>query len=114
MISVCIGGFIGAMTRFYLSQQIEKKIIHVSFPIATFIINIIGCFLIGVVLNFDFSQNVYLLIAIGFLGAFTTFSTFAVEVVQLIEKKNYVVALIYIVSSGVIGISCTIIGLYIL
>ena len=113
MISVCIGGFIGAMTRYYLSKQIEK-ITHVSFPIATFIINIIGCFLIGLVLNFDFSQSVYLLIAIGFLGAFTTFSTFSVEVVQLIEKKNYMVAVIYVVSSGVIGISCTIIGLYIL
>ena len=113
MISVCIGGFFGAMTRYYLSKHIEK-ITHVSFPIATFIINIIGCFLIGVVLNFDFTQSVYLLIVIGFLGAFTTFSTFAVEVVQLIEKKKYVVALVYVVSSGVIGISCTIMGLYIL
>ena len=113
MISVCIGGFIGAMTRYYLSKQIEK-ITHVSFPIATFIINLIGCFLIGVILNFDFSQSVYLLIAIGFLGAFTTISTFAVEVIQLIEKKNYVVALIYVLSSGIIGISCTIIGLKII
>ena len=113
MISVCIGGFFGAMARYYLSKQIDK-ITYLSFPIATFIVNIIGCFLIGVVLNFDFSQSVYLLLAIGFLGAFTTFSTFAVEAVQLIEKKKYMVALIYVVSSGIIGISCTIIALYIL
>ena len=113
MIFVCIGGFFGAMARYYLSNQISQRF-NRSFPTATFSVNLIGCFLIGIVLNFDFSQSIYLLVAIGFLGAFTTFSTFAVEVVQLIEKKNYVVALIYVVSSGVIGISCTIIGLYIL
>ena len=113
MIFVCIGGFFGAMARYYLSKQIDK-ITYLSFPIATFIVNIIGCFLIGVILNFDFSQSIYLLVAIGFLGAFTTFSTFAVEVVQLLEKKKYVVAVAYIVSSGVIGISGTIMGLYIL
>ena len=112
MISVCLGGFFGAMARYYLSNQIGK-VTNLSFPIATFIINIFGCFLIGVVLNFDFSQSVYLLIALGFLGAFTTFSTFAVEVIQLVEKKQYVIALIYIISSGIIGISCTIIGLII-
>ena len=112
MISVCLGGFFGAMARYYLSNQIGK-VTNLSFPIATFIINIIGCFLIGVVLNFDFTQSVYLLIAIGFLGAFTTFATFSVEVVQLFEKKQFVIALIYIVSSFLVGISCTIIGLII-
>ena len=112
MISVCLGGFFGAMARYYLSNQIGK-VTNLSFPIATFIINLIGCFLIGVVLNFDFTQSVYLLIAIGFLGAFTTFSTFAVEVIQLFEKKQFVIAFIYIVSSGLVGISCTIIGLII-
>ena len=112
MMSVCLGGFFGAMARYYLSNQIGK-VTNLSFPIATFIINLIGCFLIGVVLNFDFTQSVYLLIAIGFLGAFTTFSTFTVEVVELIEKRQYVIAGIYIVSTGTIGISCTIIGLII-
>lgn len=115
MISVCLGGFFGAMARYYLSNQISQRFNRlISFPLATFFVNLIGCFLIGIVLNFDFTQNVYLLIVIGFLGAFTTFSTFAVEVVQLLETKQYTVALIYIVSSGVFGISCTIFGLIIL
>ncbi len=113
MISVCLGGFFGAMARYYLSSQIGK-VTSLSFPIATFIINIFGCFLIGFVLNFDFSQSVYLLIALGFLGAFTTFSTFAVEVVQLVEKKQFLVAVLYIVSSCIVGIGCTIIGLIII
>ena len=115
MISVCLGGFFGAMGRYYLSNQISQRFNRsISFPLATFFVNLIGCFLIGIVLNFNFTQNIYLLIVIGFLGAFTTFSTFAVEVVQLLETKQYMVALIYIVSSGIFGIGFTIIGLMIL
>ncbi len=113
MISVCIGGFFGAMARYYLSNQISQRF-QQSFPLGTFLVNLFGCFFIGVILNFDISDSVYLLIAIGFLGAFTTFATFAVEVVQLIEKKQYWLATLYIVSSGIFGISCTIIGLIIL
>ena len=110
MMFVCLGGFFGAIARYYLSNQISQRF-HQSFPLATFSINLIGCFFIGVILNYDVSSSVHLLVTIGFLGAFTTFSTFAVEVVQLIEKKQFVVAGIYMISSGICGIGCTIIGL---
>ena len=111
MTLICIGGFFGAIARYYLSNQLSKKL---YFPLATFLINIFGCFLIGCILNFDVSNNINLLITIGFLGAFTTFSTFAIEVVQLVEKKQFLLAIVYIISSGIGGIGCTIIGLTIL
>ena len=114
MISVCLGGFFGAMARYYLSNIISHKFyISFPFPLATFVVNIIGCFFIGVMFNFEMSNSIHLLVTFGFLGAFTTFSTFAVEVVQLLENKQYVIALVYIVSSCLVGIGCTIIGLII-
>ena len=98
MIFVAIGGFFGAVGRFTFSEYIKK---HVQIPgyFATFIVNCIGSFLLGFIFGLELTNAFYQLIAIGFLGAFTTFSTFSFEVVQLVEKRNYQSAIGYLISS---------------
>ena len=88
---ICVGagGFVGAVLRYLLSSVFY----HESFPLATFIINFIGSFVIGVVIelssHFSGSPNLVLFFKTGVCGGFTTFSTFSSEVLSLFEKKQY-------------------------
>lgn len=109
MLAVAIGGFFGAIFRFIISQFIHVQLQKAPF-IATGLINAIGSFLLGAVIGSLHSDFVLHFMAIGFLGAFTTFSTFSFEVVQLFEQKKERTALCYIVSSTIISISFAAIG----
>lgn len=100
---VGIGGALGSLTRFRLGKTISSKVTS-GFPIGTFIINISGALLLGIVSTIGFKNNLSLLLADGFLGAYTTFSTFMYEGFNLFqdnEKKN---ALIYILGSLLLGL----------
>ncbi len=99
MIHVMIGGAFGAITRYVLSLLFSKTNV---FPWGTFTINLIGSFLLGIVIATMSSESI-LLFGTGFLGAFTTFSTFSVETMEMLQGKKYVTAIIYIASS-LIGI----------
>lgn len=92
---VCIGGFFGAIVRFFIFQIVTQK------GRATLIVNTIGSFLIGMCgpLLHDGQQQ---LIVLGFLGAFTTFSTFALDVVQL-GKNNKKEAVRYVIRTLLYG-----------
>ena len=103
MISVMLGGFFGAMSRFLISKTLSS--INRGFPFPTLIINSIGSFLLGIVLASEMSQTTYQLIGIGFLGAFTTFSTFSYETLQLMTKGQFVLATYYCVGSIILGAS---------
>ena len=96
--AVAIGGFIGAISRFWLIQYIKSKITTVL-PVATLIVNLVGSFLLGLISGLHVSEMVHLLFAVGFLGAFTTFSTLAVEAVQLWKENNKITFYRYIVLS---------------
>lgn len=109
MLGVAIGGFFGALLRFQVSQWIHTKWKREKF-IATFFINSIGSFLLGLFLGTSYGSFTTELIAVGFLGAFTTFSTFSFEVVQLFEQRRMKTALIYAISSCVISIFFAFIG----
>jgi fluoride exporter len=85
MIFVSIGGFFGAMSRFAISRIQTKS----GFPFATLTVNLIGAFLLGLLLGLDVQGSLYSLVGIGFMGAFTTFSTLMVDAVKLqMEKKR--------------------------
>ena len=103
MILVGIGGFFGAMCRFYIAVWVTQKMKR-SFPIATLFINGSGSFLLGVLASVNVSQVYWQLLATGFLGAYTTFSTFGYEAVQLVSSKQYRIAMTYVVSSMIVGI----------
>lgn len=101
-ILVGLGGSLGALSRYQLGKLINKRK-KSTFPIATFIINSTGAFLLGIVANSNCSNTVILFLADGFLGAYTTFSTFMYEGFTLFEGKKKCNAMIYILSSIIIG-----------
>lgn len=106
---VGIGGALGSITRFVLGKLISKRF-GTAFPIGTFLINITGAFLLGIVSCLDTARYTYLFFADGFLGAYTTFSTFMYEGFVLFEKDKKMNALVYILCSLFLGIVCYILG----
>lgn len=103
---VGIGGFLGACGR-YLTGRLINRYWKNSFPMATFIVNVTGSFLLGLLIFnpelYRRSKEVEFILGLGFLGAFTTFSTFEFEVLQLIEKRKYTTAGLYVVLSFFLG-----------
>lgn len=99
---VAVGGFLGAISRFIVSNKLNNK-----FPfkyLGTFFVNIIGSLLLGFLVNIHLSTTINLLIGIGFLGAFTTFSTFKAENMTLLQANEYKQFMIYIFLTYTIGI----------
>ena len=84
---VATGGFFGAITRFAISNWFKRRN-KTQFPLATFLINITGAFLLGYIIGNGVTTGWQLLLGTGFMGAFTTFSTFKLEAVQLLNRKN--------------------------
>ena len=105
-----IGGGIGAILR-YLISVVPLK---VSFPVQTFVTNVLGAILIGVVVEMvagkEISENWNLFLKVGICGGFTTFSTFSLETYNLIEKVNTWIALGYAVLSVVLSVIGVFIG----
>lgn len=109
------GGFLGSIAR-YLTQQGISKILPVVFPFGTFIVNLAGCFLIGVLYAFSDRNNMLsnewrLFLTTGFCGGFTTFSTFSVESYSLIREEQYLYFALYAGLSVVLGILATFLGI---
>ena len=104
------GGFIGAVLRYLLSLWIIPKTNSV-FPLSTLMVNITGCFLIGLLMGFCAKEQVprawELFIAAGILGGFTTFSAFSNETIFLFKEGSAGYALAYILSTVVLGLSAT-------
>jgi fluoride exporter len=114
-LAVAFGGALGAMSRFWVYNAFLNWTDD-KFPYATLIINILGSFLIGLafVLITERAQigpEWRGIITVGFLGAFTTFSTFSLDVVGLIEQGQSGSALVYILSSVVVCIIAAWLGL---
>jgi CrcB protein len=115
-IFVIIGGGIGALLR-YLSTQFVNKLFTISFPIGTLFVNSIGALFIGFLYK-TFETNVVpielrLLLIVGFLGGYTTFSTYSLETVQYLINGNYKQALLNIIISNIVCIIFVIIGIMI-
>lgn len=110
-VMVLVGGSFGAVCRFAVSSLI-KRIISTEFPVSTLFINLIGSFLIGLLMAAHPGNFNQLLLGTGFMGGFTTFSTFQMENITLFQKKNYVPLAIYIISSFVFCILLAVLGLY--
>ena len=112
---VFLGGGIGATIR-YLFQILVGKHNGTDFPISTFATNLIGCFLSGILaalaLKFKWNEQVVLFGITGVLGGYTTFSSFALEFVNLIKNNQLALAFIYLGLSNILGLILCGIGFY--
>jgi fluoride exporter len=103
---VGIGGFLGAVTRYALGAYIGSRY-GVRFPLGTFIINVSGSFLIGLILTLlaRTTASAYwrYLVPIGFIGAYTTFSTFEYETLRAIQDGQVMTGLLNVGLSLVLG-----------
>ena len=108
-----MGGALGACCRYLFGIWI-KRYISTHFPIPTWVINISGSFLLGVLANLysldQIEDLVWSFWGIGFCGAYTTFSTFSLEVATLLEDNRYKTACLYIGSSLIMGIIASFLG----
>ena len=105
LVWVSLGGAIGASLRYLSSSYL--KYIFPNFPFGTLFVNILGSFLIGLLMSYlqnkNISENfIKYFIIIGLLGSFTTFSTFSYEAIDLFNNRKFLTSLIYILFS-VIG-----------
>lgn len=109
---VIIGGFFGAVARFWVSGMVARRFPS-PYPYGTLAVNGIGCFLIGFLWGLQLSEWLWVLLSTGFLGAFTTFSTFQWESFQLFQSHWSNKALVYMGTSTCVGLALTFIGYYI-
>jgi fluoride exporter len=114
ILAIGIGSCIGGIFRYLLSQFIQNKFLS-AFPFGTMSVNIIGCFLIGFIFGLsergNFTMEWRLFLVTGFLGGFTTFSSFSNETVALLRDGQIWHAFLYIACSVVIGLLATFTGI---
>jgi CrcB protein len=109
-----LGGFLGANCRYLIAGWAAERF-GVAFPYGTLLINITGSFIIGLFLTmvterFIVHPNARLFFAVGFLGAYTTFSTFTFESLALLQSRAYVFAAANMLGSLVLGIVAVTLG----
>ncbi len=109
LVLLALGGACGAAARYKLGSIVLRYNTH-TFPFGTFVINVTGTLLLGLLYGFHVSGNPYLLLGDGFCGAFTTFSTFTVESVQLIHGKAGKTSVQFVVLSVLAGLACFLVG----
>ena len=109
LLLVALGGALGSMARYGLSLM--ASFLSVSGLWATLTANGLGSFLIGMSIAL-FKGDAYLLAAVGFCGGFTTFSTFSLQSVELLQSGQKGLAALYIVGSVALSMGCVVMGLY--
>jgi fluoride exporter len=104
---VGLGGFLGANARYLLGGWIASRL-GVGFPYGTYVINVTGSFVLGFFLAFAqdrawVAPSARLMFAVGFVGAYTTFSTFEYESIRLLQDEELLLAAMYLIGSVVSG-----------
>ena len=98
-----LGGVLGGLSRFQIGSALSRRC-NTVFPVATFLINLSGAFFLGVLMAASPQGRWYVFLGDGFLGAFTTFSTFMYEGTSLLREKERVRGFLYVAASLLLGI----------
>lgn len=111
---VALGGALGASARYGVGRWIVEQG-HTGLPWGTWVVNLLGCFLIGLALPFlaQESHKGHLLLLVGFLGAFTTFSTFSMDTLMLIGNGKSAAAVFNIAGTVILGFGLVWLGVQI-
>lgn len=112
---VGFGGFVGSILR-YLAAIVFSSQSTSGFPLATFAVNVIGCFLIGVIFALSEKGNVLspewrIFLTTGFCGGFTTFSSFSYESIKLLQDGQFLYLSLNVILSVVLGFAATYLGM---
>ena len=115
LLIVGMGGFIGAVLRYLISGGVQKWSQSVDFPYGTLAVNLIGCLIIGMLTRLDemrslLSPEMRFFVLIGLLGAFTTYSTFSNEAMNLINDRRFNLAVLYMAAHLVLGLGAVLAG----
>jgi fluoride exporter len=109
------GGALGSSAR-YLVNVGAGKLLGIGFPWGTLIVNIAGCFIMGLVVGWGalrgLSNEARVFLATGILGGFTTFSAFSADFAALIERKNFALSALYLTGSVILSLAAVFAGLY--
>lgn len=112
-IAISLGAIAGALSRYYISVALTDRL-GLGFPYGTTVVNLSGAFIMGLFVALvaqrlpNLSPELRLLISVGFLGSFTTFSTYALDTVNLLRDRPWFLALFYWAGSPILGV----LGLY--
>lgn len=114
-IYLSLGGAAGTLSRYWLSG-VAQRMVGGSFPLGTFAVNMVGCLLFGAVWGFFENRmlpgsEVRLLVLTGFMGAFTTFSTYMFETAELVKYGQMAIALLNVVGQSAIGLILVLAGI---
>ncbi len=104
---IALGGALGSLARYGVALWVQQRV-GGAFPSGTFLVNVSGCLIMGVVMTLlteggAFDPNWRFLVPIGFIGAYTTFSTFEMETFRAVEEGGLLIALSNIVFSVIVG-----------
>jgi fluoride exporter len=114
-IAISLGAISGALSRYYLGLWFAQRF-GSAFPYGTLFINLSGCLLMGVFTVIvlervpNLAPDVRLLVSVGYLGAYTTFSTYILETSNLLQTGHSLVALLYWIGSSIVGLICLEVG----
>lgn len=116
LLLVAAGGAVGSLARYKLSGLILHHSIDWRFPAGTFVVNVAGCLVIGILAGLAaqadyFSPAVRLLLFTGLLGGFTTFSAFGFETIYLLKRGEVLVAAAYVLASVAVGLLAVWVGM---
>ncbi len=115
--AIAAGGAVGAVMRHLVARQI-MKLAGVGFPLGTLVVNVVGSFLMGVLVallvhGWKVGAELRAFLMVGVLGGFTTFSTFSLEFVRLIGREEFGAATAYALASVVLAVTSVLVGIYI-
>ncbi len=103
LLLVALGGAVGAPARYVVDRLVTTRWPS-AFPWGTFVVNMSGCLLLGLLAGAALAAPTFALLGIGFCGAYTTYSTFGYEAVALAQRQQRRAALLYVLGSVTLGI----------
>lgn len=114
LICIFLGGGTGSVLRYCVQLALHERIVPYNFPWATFTVNIVGSFLIGMFYalsaRFNLPTDIRLLLTTGLCGGFTTFSTFSNDSLILLKQGLHGLFLLYVVLSVTLGVAAALLG----